>query len=277
MGKFVAAESSTGKPNGPAPDSAVGAAAAAWSARIRVVLVQTSLPRNIGAAARAMRTMGLTRLVLVEPAEFPHPDATALASGADDVLAGALVCLDLPTALAGCVAAFGASARRRGIELPQLDARTAGERLTASLADGDVALVFGSERVGLTNAQIASCQYLVSIPTAPDFGSLNVAAAVQLLAYECRMAALGAGLIGDAPRTHQMAPAAPPEPLATVDQLEGYFVHLEQTLHRIGFFGDRAPHKLMQRLRRLYQRANPSEREVQILRGILAETLRVAK
>lgn len=273
----MAAESSTGQPQDPAAAAvAVQAmdAARAWSARIRVVLVETSLPRNIGAAARAMRTMGLERLVLVQPAAFPHPDAAALASGADAVLADARVCAGLPEALAGCVAAYGASARRRGIEVPQLEARAAGRQLTADLSAGEVALVFGSERVGLTNEQIACCQYLVSIPTAPDFGSLNLAAAVQLLTYECRMAALESGLLTDLPRVHQRLPQSPAEPPATLDQLEGYFQHLQQTLEGIGFFGDRAPHKLMQRLRRLYQRAAPSAREVQILRGILAETQR---
>lgn len=273
----MAAESSTGEPQDPAAAAALVQAmdaARAWSARIRVVLVQTSLPRNIGSAARAMRTMGLNRMVLVQPAAFPHPDAAALASGADDVLAAARICADLPEALAGCVAAYGASARRRGIAMPQLDARAAARQLTTDLSAGEVALVFGSERVGLTNEEIACCQYLVGIPTAPDFGSLNLAAAVQLLSYECRMAAIESGILADQPRAHQRQPQTPVEPPATLDQLEGYFEHLQQTLEIIGFFGDRAPHKLMQRLRRLYQRATPSTREVQILRGILAETQR---
>ena len=245
-----------------------------WSTRLRVVLVETSLPRNIGSAARAMRTMGLTRLVLVRPSRFPDDEATALASGADDVLTTALVVDTLAEALSGCIAAFGASARRRDIEIPELDARTAGIRAIESLPQGEVALVFGSERVGLSNQQLAHCQYLVNVPTAADFSSLNVASAVQLLSYECRMAAMAQGWTGTQPRLNQLPPAGPREAPATVDQIEGFFGHLEQTLQRIGFFGDRSPVRLMQRLRRLYQRADLSEREVQILRGILAETLR---
>lgn len=247
-----------------------------WSARLRVVLVETSLPRNIGAAARAMRTMGLTRLVLVQPARFPDPEAYALASGADAVLESAQVVNSLTEALVGCVAAFGASARRRGIEMPELDARATGQRVAELVASGDVALVFGAERVGLSNAQISQCQFLVNIPTAPDFSSLNLAAAVQLLSYECRMAALAAGLLETTPRLNQLPAAHASEPAATLEQVEGFFGHLQRTLETIGFFGTRAPTKLMQRLRRLYLRANLSEREVMILRGILAETERTA-
>lgn len=247
---------------------------ATWAQRLRVVLVDTSLPRNIGSAARAMRVMGLKRLVLVNPARFPDPEATALASGADDVLDTAVVVPDLAQALRGCVLALGSSARRREIEVPQLDPREAAQRVLSATLEGDVALVFGSERVGLTNAQLALCQCLVSVPTAPDFSSLNLASAVQLLSYECRMAALAAGREHTRPPTHQMAPQHLGETPATLDQLEGYFDHLQRTLHAIEFFGDRAESRLMQRLRRLYQRAHPSEREIQILRGILTETLR---
>ena len=246
----------------------------AWSQRLRVVLVDTSLPRNIGSAARAMRVMGLKRLVLVNPARFPDPEASALASGADDVLEGAVVVTDLAAALQGCVLALGSSARRREIAVPQLDPREAAQRVLSATLEGDVALVFGSERVGLTNSQLALCQCLVSIPTAPDFSSLNLASAVQLLTYECRMAALAAGREHTLPPTHQMAPQHVGEPPATLDQLEGYFDHLQRTLQAIAFFGDRAESRLMQRLRRLYQRAQPTEREIQILRGILTETLR---
>lgn len=245
--------------------------------RLRVVLVQTSLPRNIGSAARAMRTMGLTRLVLVEPARFPDPEATALASGADAVLEQAQVVPDLASALHGCSLALGCSARRREIEVPQIDARSAGEHAVQAAAGGEVALVFGSERVGLTNAQLSQCQFLVSIPTAADFGSLNLASAVQLLSYECRMAALQQGQIADTPRSNQMPSRHAPEAAATLDQLEGYFGHLERTLEVIDFFGDRSRPKLMQRMRRLFQRAELSEREIQILRGILAATTQAAR
>jgi TrmH family RNA methyltransferase len=244
----------------------------------RVVLVDTSLPRNIGSAARAMRVMGLKQLVLANPARFPHPEATALASGADEVLEQALVVPDLAEALNGCVLAMGCSARRREIDVPQIDAREAGlQAVRTARAGGMVALVFGSERVGLTNTQMAQCQFLVNIPTAADFSSLNLASAVQLLSYECRMAALSEGAISATIANNQMPSQHAPERPATLDQQEGFFQHLERTLVLIEFFGDRSQAKLMQRLRRLYQRAAMSEREIHILRGVLTETERQCK
>lgn len=238
---------------------------------IRIVLVRTSHPGNIGAAARAMLTMGLRRLELVAPLAFPHPESVAMAAGADAVLDAAPRHQDLGAALAPCHYALGCTARPRGVALPALAPREAAAQLLAAAARGPVALVFGNERTGLTNEELQRCHAAVHIPADPAFSSLNLAAAVQVLAYELRLAALaGSGL--------PAAPAGEPDdPPASLAELEGYYEHLERTLADIDFHKGRAPENIMRRLRRLYFRALPTRREVLVLRGILSEAQRAAR
>lgn len=242
--------------------------------RVRVVLVATSHPGNIGGAARAMRTMGLARLVLVSPRSFPDAEADARAAGADEVLADAVVVATLADALAGCRMAFGCSARPRGVALRELAPAEAACELMACAGGGEeVALVFGNERVGLSNEEIQQCHAAVRIPTDAEFSSLNLAAAVQVLAYELRNAA---GTVDAAAAPTSPAPSRA-EPAATADELEGFFGHLQQALADIDFFKGRAPDTLMRRFRRLFFRATLTRREVLILRGVLSDAQRMAR
>ena len=247
--------------------------AASLQERIACVLVRPQHPGNIGAAARAMRTMGLTRLVLVAPQRFPNPEAIALAAGADALLDAAPVHASLDTALAGCTLALGLSARRRGVALPELDPRTGAARACAhAVAGGQVALLFGNERTGLENDELARCHAMVRIPSVEDFGSLNLAQAVQVMAYELRVCALARAQ--DAGAEGADAPAEPPADLA---QMEAFFEHLWPALHAIDFHKGRAPFTIERRLRRLFLRARPSLRELRILHGILADAERMAR
>lgn len=241
--------------------------------RIRVVLVAPTHPGNIGAVARAMRVMGLSKLVLVQPLRFPDPEASARAAGADGLLANARVCETLDEALRGCVLALGCTARQRGVPLPELPPRAAAGRLMAAAAEGDVALLFGRESSGLDNSELQRCQAAVHIDTQPDFGSLNLGAAVQLLCYELRLAALGSGGVAG---KHQALDRRD-DPPATQDQLEGFFAHLADTLDEIGFHKGRGSGTVLSRLRRIYLRADLDQREVRILRGVLAQSLRAAR
>jgi len=242
--------------------------------RVHIVLVDPQHPGNIGAAARAMKTMGLARLHLVRPREFPSPEADTRAAGAEDLLARASIAPDLVSATAGISLMLGTSARRRGVALPEHTPREAAALLLAGAAGGDVALVFGAERTGLTNDELARCQGAVRIPTDPVFSSLNLAAAVQVLCYELHVAALAAGATNADPVPRRQAADDQP---ATVAELEGLFGHLERALEVIDFFKGRSSVTIMQRLRRLYHRAAPSRREVLILRGILSEAERCAR
>lgn len=227
-------------------------------AAIRIVLVETTHPGNIGAAARAMKTMGFSRLILVNPTQYPHHEASARAAGADDVLAQAKVVADLDAALAGCQWVIGSSARPRGISAPELDPRAGMAQVLTAGADTEIALVFGRERCGLTNDELDRCHYLVRIPSNPDYSSLNLAAAVQVLCYELRMAALA----------HTASVNAEPPPAPT-EELEGFYGHLQTVLLATGFLDPANPRHLMRRLRRLFNRARPDQREINILRGIL--------
>lgn len=230
--------------------------------RIRVVLVNTSHPGNIGAVARAMKNMGLSRLWLVEPNDYPSAEATARASGADDVLAGAQVVGSLDEAIADCALVVGSSARVRTIPWPNLDPRACAARMVETAATDEVALVMGRERTGLTNAELERCQYHVHIPANPDYRSLNLAAATQVLVYEVRMAALQ--------RAGQEAAGWHTDhPPATAAELEGFYAHLEQTLVELDFLDPANPRQLMRRLRRLFNRAGLDQMELNILRGIL--------
>ncbi|MFO7954312.1 RNA methyltransferase [Thioalkalivibrio sp.] len=240
--------------------------------RARVVLVGTTHPGNIGSAARAMKAMGITDLVLVAPEKFPHADATALASGADDLLARARVVEDLATAVADCVWVVGTSARLRTHSVPVLGPDVAAGQVLAHASAGPVALVFGREHSGLTNTELDHCNAFVQIPTVPDFSSLNLAGSVQVMTYALRMAALGSP-----------EPTAPPaasadeaerDPLATQAEMEGLFRHFEQALTAIEVLDPDNPRNLMRRLRHLYLRAGLSASEVRMLRGILTHTER---
>ncbi len=230
------------------------------SGTIRIVLVETSHPGNMGAAARALKTMGLEDLVLVNPAQFPHVDAAARASGAVDILERARVTATLDEALAGCALVAGSSARRRDIGPPHLAPQECAMRLTAAAARQDVALVFGRERTGLTNEELGRCNLLVNIPANPEYSSLNLAAAVQVLCYELMLAQAAAPAAADAPDT----------PLATADEMERLYEHLESAALETGFLDPAKPKHLMRRLRRLFNRAQPDQNEVNILRGLLS-------
>jgi len=262
----------------PVGDCAVAAGAGAAfgpATLIRIVLVGTQHPGNIGSAARAMKTMGLSRLVLVAPQRAPDVDAWALAAGADDVLNDAVTVATLGEAVADCRFVLGCTARSRRIALDELMPRDAAARALAEVAGGaQVALVFGRERTGLTNDELQLCHVAVHIPANPEYSSLNLAAAVQVLSYELRLAMLAS----------QALPAPAPAPTgagrddlpASHAQLEGFFAQLAQTLEAIDFHKGRAPESAMRKLRRLYLRADLDEREVRLLRGILADAERMA-
>lgn len=229
--------------------------------RIRVVLSHTSHPGNIGAAARAMKTMGLSRLVLVNPRFFPDPQAEAMASGAADLLAQAQVCATLEEALAGTTFATAMTARRRGLAVEPLWAREAAGELAVLAPRHEVALVFGNETAGLSNEEVSLCARWAKIPTDPDSSSLNLAQAVQVMCYELRMAAVDAG----APPA--VSDAGLP---ASFDEVEGLMDHLERAAVASGFLDPASPKRLMPRMRRLFARAGLEKEEVNILRGMLS-------
>ena len=228
---------------------------------IRIVLCRPSHPGNIGAAARAMKTMGLTDLRLVEPERYPAPEAQWMATHAVDVLEQAKVHATLNEAISDCVAAFALSARYREWSPQVLDVRSAAAR--AVEMDDKVAFVFGNETAGLTNEEVFECQTLVHIPTAPESSSLNLAQAVQIVAYELRMA------------VDVAIPFQRTEKLATVRDLEGLYSHLEEAAVRSGFYVPGSGSKLPERLRRLFSRVSAMERdEVNIVRGLLKALLK---
>ncbi|MEO8741558.1 MAG: RNA methyltransferase [Lysobacteraceae bacterium] len=275
-------------------------------ADVRIVMVGTQHPGNIGAAARAMKTMGLRKLVLVAPhkpavvspdafrqmlagrddlpasreerwdaislrdARVDHPDTLAMAVGADDILASAQICETLEEALADCRFVAGCTARARQVMLPECEPREAATKLLDAAGDGAVALVFGPERSGLTNEDLQRCHIAVHIPTNPDFSSLNLAAAVQVLSYEMRLAMLA--------RTDIAKPAlARDEMPAEQAEMEAFFTHFEQMLHAIDFHKGRSPETVQRRLRAMFLRAQPASRELRILRGIFADAERMAR
>ncbi len=231
-------------------------------ANIRIVLCQTSHPGNIGAAARAMKTMGLHQLYLVQPKKFPDKEADTMSVGAVDILQNAQVCETLQQALVGCAFAIGLSARKRQLSHELVSARQAASQAVEVAGTQHVALVFGTEMSGLSNAELDLCQLLAMIPADADFSSLNLAAAVQVMCYELRM-----GLLDDAVENTNAA-----TPLAANEEVEGFYRHLEETLLKIGFLNAAEPGRLMQRVRRIYARARLEKEEVNILRGILKHT-----
>ncbi len=237
--------------------------------RIRIVMVETSHPGNIGGAARAMKNMALDRLYLVNPVLFPHREATSRASGAEDLLDKAVVCDSLVEALEGCSLVFGASARSlRTIPWPQVDVRGCAELVAVREEGDEIAVLFGREDSGLTNEELELCNYLVHIPTNPDFSSLNIAAAIQVISYEFHMARLG---------EWQGTTSNKADLPASADEVEGFFTHLEQTLVALDFLDPENPRLLMRRLRRLFNRAEMEKAEVNILRGILTSVMKRLK
>lgn len=232
---------------------------------IRIVLCETSHPGNIGAAARAMKTMGLSKLHLVAPKRFPDPEATWRAAHAADVLNKAKVHANLDQALHGVAFAVACSARARDVAVPAVQSREAAARLIDIARSQRAALVFGNEAAGLTTEAVNKCSLLASIPANPRYSSLNLAAAVQVFAYELRIAA-GAD--------QEKSPA---RSLATHAQVEGFYEHLEKVMADVGFLDPQHPKKLMPRLRRLFARAGLEPEEVNILRGILQALARPPK
>lgn len=242
---------------------------------LRIVLVGTQHPGNIGAAARAMKTMGLRRLVLVAPERFPHADAAAMAAGADDVLAAAELVPTLAEAVADCRLVLGCTARSRRIALDELLPAEAAARALGTAATGTTAaLVFGRERTGLDNHELQLCHAAVHIPADPVYSSLNLAAAVQVLCYELRLAMLG--LRGTSPE-RLAAPAPDGDVPASHAELEGFFAQLGDTLDAIDFHKGRAPESAMRKLRRIFLRAALDDRDVRLLRGVLADAQRMAR
>lgn len=229
---------------------------------IRIVLVATTHPGNIGSTVRAMKTMGLTQLYLVRPKQFPHSQANELASGADDLLNQAIVVNSLSDALSGCHWVFASSARPRDIDLPGLLPVEAGAFCAQQENDCQVAFIFGREHAGLTNEELLHAHYHIQIPANPDYSSLNLAMAVQIISYELRQAILSPTAI-----THTQV-----EDKAGFDEVEGLYEHLIATMTQVQFLRPESPGKLPQRIRRLLNRINLEKREVNLLRGFLTET-----
>jgi tRNA (cytidine32/uridine32-2'-O)-methyltransferase len=227
--------------------------------RIRIVLVSTTHPGNIGSAARAMKTMGLSELFLVTPEKFPHPKAVELAVGAADLLEQAVVVETLEEALADCTLVIGTSARSRTIPWPVAMPREMAEKVRGEPANSQTAILFGQEQSGLTNEELQRCHLHVQIPSCADFSSLNLAAAVQVIAYELRIASLDQSSYPDDWDYR----------LATADEMEKFFTHLQEVLIEVDFLKMSAPRKLMTRLRRLFFRTRPDVMEMNILRGML--------
>lgn len=239
--------------------------------KIRIVLMHTSHPGNIGATARAMKNMGLSRLYLVQPKQPNSLEAVARAAGALDVLDNAVTVDSLEEAIADCVWVAGTSARLRSIEWPILEPRECVAQGLGHVTEGDVAIVFGRENSGLTNEEMAQCNALLHIPTNPDYSSLNVAAAVQVVSYECRLALLDEKPKKSKGKKHQK------DMLATTQQREGLYQHLYEALQQIDFFGSNNPDVIMRRLKGLFNRARVTQREVAILRGVCKAVIGVAR
>lgn len=227
--------------------------------RIRIVLMQTSHPGNIGSVARAMKTMGLSRLYLVAPLHFPHDKANEMASGALDLLESAIVVENLDDAIADCSLVIGSSARMRAIPWPLLNPREMAEKIKKEPVDSEIAILFGREQSGLTNEELQRCHLHIHIPANPEYSSLNIAAAVQVITYELRMMNFNST---SEEQTWDYR-------LATTDEMEKFFHHLQEVLIQINFLKLHAPRKLMTRLRRLFFRTRLDVMEMNILRGML--------
>lgn len=229
---------------------------------IRIVLVETSHTGNMGSVARAMKTMGLSNLYLVNPLVKPDSQAIALAAGASDVIGEAHIVDTLDQALEGCSLVVGTSARSRSLPWPMLEPRECGVKSVQEGQQAPVALVFGRERAGLTNEELQKCHYHLAIAANPEYSSLNLAMAVQIIVYEVRMAFL------ESQKTVQPEYEDSPYPL--VDDLERFYQHLEQVMIHSGFIREGSPGQVMSKIRRLYTRARPERDELNILRGMLS-------
>ncbi|MFN3289817.1 TrmJ/YjtD family RNA methyltransferase [Acinetobacter johnsonii] len=252
------------------------AAVSAHLSHVRIVMVNTTLPANIGSALRAMKTMGLSKLVLVAPKTYPHPDIDALAAGATDLIEQIEIVETLADAIKDCHLVFGTSARSRTIPWPLLDARPAAEKSISAVVNDqqDVAVVFGREDRGLTNEELAMANYHVTIPVNTDYGVLNVAQAIQVICYEMRMATLAS-----VESTEDEAATMPvtdtesmqwDEPLVTHEQMEQFYPHIEKMLAEIEFLDPKNPRLLPLRLRRLFGRIQLDRMEYHLLRGIFS-------
>jgi len=228
---------------------------------IRIVLVATSHPGNIGSTARAMKTMGIDSLYLVAPKSFPDYKAREMAAGADDILEKAVVTQSLDDALVGCQLILATSARPRGLSLPGFIPATAADFIAEQSDNTQVAIIFGRENSGLTNEELLKCHYHINIPSNPDYNSLNLAQSVQIIAYEARMKLLSP--------TAQVAMRA--NDYATADETERFYEHLKEVFIQIQFLKTANPRRLMQRVRRLFNRVNLEKMEVGILRGMLSQ------
>ena len=235
---------------------------------VKVILIETTHPGNIGAAARAMKNMGLTELVLVNPHDFPHKKAIFRSASAEDVVSDAQVVTSVDEAIADCQLVIGTSARDRRIPWPMLSPRECGERVAAAVAASQkVGLLFGRESRGLKNEELQKCHYHVNIPTGEAYSSLNLAMAVQVITYEILQGRV------DSPDTE----AEWDRPFADAAAMEHFFEHLEQTLIQVGFHDEDNPRQLMTRLRRMFNRIQPDQMEVNILRGFLSAINKLAK
>jgi len=234
--------------------------------KIKIVLVEPSHPGNIGAAARAAKTMCIENLVLVNPADFPSGQARARSTGALDVLERATLCDSLKEAIADCTFVVGSSARQRGLQCPEIAPGDLGDKVWQEVEYGNVAIVFGRESSGLSNDELDQCHYLTTIPANWEFSSLNIASAVQVICYEIYKAYL------DKTNTNEVLNTEKGDTLATAEELENLLVHMQQVLQEIEFFDPKQPKLLMRRLRQLYSRARLTQVETNILRGILSAT-----
>jgi len=244
---------------------------AAHQSNIKIVLVNTAHPGNIGGAARAMKNMGLAELCLVQPREYPAPRAVWRAAGARDVLKNATVVDSVDKAIADCSLVIGTSARERRIPWPLINPRQCGERIWAEAQSHKVALLFGREDRGLTNDELQKCHYHVHIPSNPQYSSLNLATAVQVLAYEIRMASL-ADSQGNLPDLGEWD-----QPPVTAEDLENFHTHLAETMAELDFYDPENPKQLLTRTRRLFNRLRMDQMEVSILRGLLSAVQRKIK
>ncbi len=230
---------------------------------IRFVLMGTTHAGNIGAAARAMKTMGINDMALVKPEGFPSAEATSRASGADDLLSRADICQDIDEAIRDTKLVIGTTARKRHMDIPVIDARQAAELLIAEASVNKVALVFGKERYGMTNEEVERCHYLVRLPTVESFSSLNLAAAIQVLAYECRMATLGENPskhIGTVSDDHVDAA-----------KMESFFSHYFDVMEKALYLRKEGHESLKTKIRLMYNRIRPKKHEIDILRGFLTK------
>lgn len=233
------------------------------TSNLKIILVNTTHPGNIGSVARAMKTMGLSQLTLVNPKHFPHPEAEAMSAKADDILQHAKVVATLDEAIQDCILIVGASARLRSLPLDTFTPHSIAPRLVQMATQQSVAIVFGREATGLTNDELDKCHCLIHIPSDPNFSSLNLAQAVQIVCYELRMAS---AFIAEGISEKE-------DDYATQEECEGFFRHLEETLWKIEFIRPSNPREVMRKLRRLYGRVRLKKEEINILRGILTATI----